>query len=124
MAFRLDSEVKCNTYIYTSAFSIGGINKCNRFISEMEQRENTLSKYDLELSELNDSGSVGVDKFHKILTYLLRISNYPMEPKTAITQSICEILQNGKGNVNIYGECHVLKWCVFNCKFSKQYWTS
>lgn len=58
----------------------GGINKLSRLIEQLRERRLELIKYDRELhSHLKGETRIRVERLYEILTYLLRIANYPMD---------------------------------------------
>lgn len=59
--------------------SIGGISRLGRLIDQLKARQYQLSTYKREIERhLNGDTCIRVMKLDEILTYLLRISNYPM----------------------------------------------
>lgn len=73
--------------------------KLSRIITHMKQRNEKLLEYNKEVVDsVNSINIIKVEKLDEILKYLLRISNYPMEPATDgnVAGYICKILDNGK----------------------------
>ncbi|XP_055308753.1 uncharacterized protein LOC129572739 [Sitodiplosis mosellana] len=75
----------------------GGKMQFSRIIAHMKQRDEKLLEYNKEVVDsVNSINIIKVEKLDEILKYLLRISNYPMEPATNgnVAGYICKILDN------------------------------
>lgn len=70
-------------------------------IAEMNTRTEQLAKYYKEVNKTIDVGKLG-----QILEYLLKISNYPMQPATEqnVAGYILKILKKGK-TISIVRQC-------------------